>query len=590
MKQKDSHGLQPCPFSAQCLRLLDDLDSPYVSQQFEEVFFTQNIDDERLLEQLRLHVPDCPTCTALLRNARRVRARQRAVLYNLLLENESRVPSTIPQIFAAIHQEQNGATPSSKRMHYYLQELVVSPGAQKHNGNDNHNNGNHNHVIEPPISDRSRQFLRNAFSLATVAAVIFAAIGLFGHMIVTNYPAAPLSEDSLVGTSQPGWNSVVISVSMLSAGTAMRKLTSIYNYDPVAKRRKQLLPPFAANSVQLDGIPHGGQNLLYHYLNNGHMQYQALQSVGRNTGYFYQQNGADSNAGNAIWMDGRYVFIADGSNGVVEVDSQTGSTIRHFTIPQTVQLAFYHSPYLYYVSNLQNSQGIWPALNRVNTSMSNDSPHKISMRSPGSTYWLSPDGSTIFYLNRGPDNSKGIYAVNIDGTYSRQLYKGYAIPIGYGQHNAVMFMQEVNKKFQVVQLGATPKQNETVMADAAPGATSLCDPSVLSGTPPICEDDIALAPYGHKLILNAYYPGGTHKVLYDDLSTKQSSTLLANLDSKTQVQLPGWDTMTVSGTGSSPVPVPKTGLSTVVGSTTTAQVDLAAIPILYDRYCTKQYA
>lgn len=212
------------------------------------------------------------------------------------------------------------------------------------------------------------------------------------------------------------------------------------------------------------------------------------------------------------------------------------------------------------------------------------------MRSPGSTFWLSPDGTTIFYLNRGPDNSKGIYAVNIDGTHSRLLYEGYAVPIGYGENDAVMFMQEVNKKFQVVQLGATPKQNKTVMADAAPGATSLCDHLVLPGTPPICDNNIALAPYGHKLILNAYYPGGRHKVLYDDLITRQSSTLLASLDSETQVQLPGWDTMSVSGTGSSPVSVPTTGQSVAGGSTTTAHMDLAAIPNLHDRYYTRRYA
>jgi hypothetical protein len=588
VKQKDLHGMQPCPYSAQCLRLLDDLDSPYVSQQFEEVFFTRNIDDERQLEQLRLHVPDCPTCTALVRNARRIRARQRAALYNLLLENESRIPSTIPQIFAAIHQEQNGATPNSKRMHYYLQELVVSPDAQKHNGNSNH--GNHNAVTGPLTSDRSRWFLRYAFSLATIAAVIFAGIGFFSHMITTNIPAVPISEDNIADASQPGWNSAIISVSILPAGATVRKLTTIYNYDPVARKRKQLLPSFAADAVQLDGIQHEGQNLLYHYLTNGHMQYQVLQTVGRNTGYFYQQNGTDWNAGNALWMDGRYVFIADGYNGVAEVDSQTGSIIRHYTIPQTVQLAFYRSPYLYYVSGLPNQQGIWPALYRINTTISNDPPHKISMRSPSSTFWLSPDGTTIFYLNRGPDNSKGIYSVKTDGTDSRLLYGGYAIPIGYGQNNAVMFMQEVNKKFQVVQLGASPRQNETVMADAAPGATSLCDHPVLPGTPPICEDDIALAPYGHKLILNAYYPGGTHKVLYDDLTTKQSSPLLANLDGKTQIQLPGWDRMTVSGTGSSPLSVPKTGQSTAVGTTTIAHMDLAAIPILHDCYYTKQYA
>src|SRR5258706_5450650 len=117
------------------------------------------------------------------------------------------------------------------------------------------------------------------------------------------------------------------------------------------------------------------------------------------------------------------------------------------------------------------------------------------MHSPGSTFWFSPDGSTIFYLNKGPDGQKGIYAVSNDGTHSRLLQPGDATSIGYAENNAVMFMQEVNNKFQVVQLGAAPQQKETVvMSDAVPGATSLCDRKVMAGTSPICDNDIALAP------------------------------------------------------------------------------------------------
>ena len=191
MKQKDSRGLPPCPFSACCLRLIDDLDSTTILQQFEEASFAYDIQDELLLDQLRLHVPDCPTCTALLTYARRVRYRQRAALYSLLLENESKVPSTSPQIFAAIHGEQNGAALNTKRMHYYLQELVISPGAQKLNGN-----GNHDHAVEPHASDLSHRMLRNAFSLATVAALVLAAMGLFSHMFVTDHSTVPVQNSS----------------------------------------------------------------------------------------------------------------------------------------------------------------------------------------------------------------------------------------------------------------------------------------------------------------------------------------------------------------------------------------------------------
>jgi hypothetical protein len=360
----------------------------------------------------------------------------------------------------------------------------------------------------------------------------------------------------------------------------MGQLTSIYNYDLATGYSKQLGPSFAADSVQLDGIPHDGQNLLYHYVSGGYVQYRTLRSLSK-TGFFYRLNATDWNAGNAVWMDNNSVFVADGENGVVEVDTRTGRTIQRFPNPRTVQLAFYHSHYLYYVSGLPIFQGVWPALYRINTDTPHDQPHRISMRSPGSTFWFSPDGSTIFYLNKGPDGQKGIYAVSNDGTNSRLLRPGDATPIGYAENNAVMFMQEVNDKFQVMQLGATPQQKETVvMPDAAPGATSLCDHQVMAGTPPICDNDIALAPYGHKLILNAYYPGGKHKVLYDDLTTKKSRVLMSNLDSNSQVQLPGWDKMVVPGIGSPPTPVP----------TATAAAYSPAIPVLQDRYYARQYA
>ena len=585
MKQKDSHGFQLCPFSAQCLRLLDDLDSPDLLQQFEANSFIHTIEDERLLHQLRLHVPDCPTCSALVRNARCLRARQRSILYHLLLENESKIPSTTSQIFAAIHEEQNGAVPNSKRMYYYLEELAVSTDHQKYDGN-----GIPTHPVEPPSSERSRRLLRNAFSLATVAALIFAAIGLFGHMAVSNNSPVPPGAPELSATNHSGWNSVVISLTVLSASTATGKLTTIYNYDPATKSRKQLLPSFSADTVQLDGVPREGQDVLYHYLSNGLMRYQTLQSA-QHTGYFYQLNGTDGDAGNAIWKDKSHVFIANGGHGVLVVDTRTGKTKQQLQMPHTVNLAFYHSPYLYYVAGPPIEQRLWSALYRVNTAMPNDQPQKISMRSHDSTFWLGPDSTRIFYLNKGPDNKKGIYAVNIDGSNSHLLRAGDATPIGYAQNNAVMFMRVVNNKFQVVQLDNTSGNNDkVVMADAAPGATSLCDPQLSFSTMPICDDNIALAPYGHKLILNAYYPGGKHKIWYDDLTTNQPSVLLPNLDSNTQVQLPGWDKMAVPATASSRVVVPANSQSSTSTASATANVNLALMPVLRDRYCARQHA
>lgn len=593
MKQKDTHGFRPCPFSAQCLRLLDDLDSPTISQQFEKFSLPYDVQDDYVLDQLRLHVPDCPTCSALLTHARRVRSQQRAALYRLLQENESEVPSTIPQIFAALYHEQNGAASNTKRKQYYLAELVVSPGFDTLHDNGN---GKRDLVNKSRTTNRSRQILRNAFSLATIAALVFAAVGLFGHMFASSHSTATFApaaktdaNQSVASLAPPVWESFVVGITVLSASSALG-VTSIYNYDAATGNRQQLGQSFAADSVQLDSIPHDGQNLLYQYESGNRVFYQTLQPSAK-TSYFYQLDATDWNAGNAVWMDSNHVFVADGEYGVVEVDTRTGEAVYRLPVPRTVRLAFYHTPYLYYISGLPVQQGVWPTLYRVNTALSNDQPHKISLRSPGSTYWFSPDGSKIFYLNKGLDGQRGIYAVNIDGTNSQLLRAGNVTPIGYADNNALMFMQEVNDKFQVVQLSATANQTEkVVMPDAAPGAASLCDSQTSSRSPGICDNNIALAPYGRELVLNAYYPDGKHKVLYDNLATGQSSVLMPNLDSNIRVQLPGWDTMNVSSGGPPPTPVPTRGQSSTIGPKATMEAYSSMPPVPRDRYYTRQYA
>jgi hypothetical protein len=116
MKQVDLHSLPPCSLSTDCLRLFDDLDKPGITQ----FSFTEDIQDERLLDLLRLHLPGCPTCTAVLDQARHVHSQQRAMLRDFLIESEVAVPATILEIFAAIRREQQtGPRPDTSEMTIY---------------------------------------------------------------------------------------------------------------------------------------------------------------------------------------------------------------------------------------------------------------------------------------------------------------------------------------------------------------------------------------------------------------------------------------------------------------------------------------
>src|SRR5712691_9082149 len=308
MKHVESHGLQPCPLSAHCLRFVDEMDLPRVSQQGPG--FIDDIRDERLHEQLRTHVPTCPTCTAALAQARRMRAQQRAALRDLLVDSEQRVPSTRTQISLAISREQR--TPLPLGNHY--QELRIAPDVQ----------------LEPlqgmPLSGKERQWtgflsprrprvvLRNVLALATVAAVILVAIGLFSRYNVL-HPATGGRPTVPQGGSD-GWSSVVIA--LVFAGQM-----TVANYDPVSEKSASLVKSPLPADTQIDGVSHDGRNLLYQFSSSGHTEYFTLSQL-PNTGFFYELN--DSDAGNAVWMtDSRHVLIATAHSGIVEVDTQTGT-------------------------------------------------------------------------------------------------------------------------------------------------------------------------------------------------------------------------------------------------------------------------
>jgi hypothetical protein len=222
------------------------------------------------------------------------------------------------------------------------------------------------------------------------------------------------------------------------------------------------------------------------------------------------------------------------------VDAVTGVLQQSWSL-QTERLVFYHQPFLYFIGaeNL-----VTDALYRVNLSQTNPLPQRVTSPSPNTRFWLSIDGTTVFYANRGSSGVQGIYAVDSDGTNLRLLRPGTAIPIGYASDNALMVMDEVQGKFQVIKLGTMPGQPEKlVLGDAAPGALSLCNITLPVGIVRVCDQNIALAPYGHGLLLNAHYPNGTNSLVYDNLDTGVSQ-IIRSLPAGTNAQLPGWSKMT----------------------------------------------
>ncbi len=534
MKQVNLHSLPPCSLSTDCLRLLDDLDERSIMQKLEQASFKEDIQDERLLAQLRLHLPHCPTCAAVLAQARHVRSQQQAMLRDFLIENEVAVSSTTSKIFAAIRREQENAPQlqpgaSDRRTMPSLQEAITAHDSHKLNGNNHHD-------IETLSTSYRNSWLRNGLTLATVAALILFAIGILSYFVNRQINAGhiPAVVDS------GGWDSVVIGLTLTAPGVA--KLMGIYNYNPADDKYDDLLSSsHITEDIQLVGVSPDGHNLLYWYSMSGHTRYSTLVSV-KDMGFFYELN--DSNAGNAIWMDNDHTLIATVNNGVVLVNIHTGATTNMFPTLKIEHLMFYHAPYLYFVGEGDPNENV---LSRVKFNDADGAPQVISM-SPvgtGSNYWLSPDGSTIYYTDNERDGGSSIRSIGSDGTHPREVLSGGITPVGFAADSSLEALRISSGKFQVIKYAASRQQFQLVLDDVAPGASSLCSPGAITI---ICDSNIAFAPNGHGLIVNAFYADGSQRVWFDDLTSKTHSLIL-KLDASMKVQLPGWDRIPVKSAG-----------------------------------------
>jgi hypothetical protein len=548
MKYVDIRDLPPCSFSPQCLRLIDDLDMPITAPVPARLAYIEDLQDERHLRQLRSHVPKCPTCSALLAEARRMRTQQRMMLYHYMTTNERQVPATSGAIFEALRHENVAEEASATRkLETHTREQRVSkraPASQE------------TASASSPIplytrSPQHRRILQNVLTLATVAAVILAAVGLLNRFTV-QFGAI---SNSSTGTSHPnqtpntssagnndGWNSVLFSLTVLTTASAVKSL-AVYNYDTSSGQMTPLVSATQTfSAVTVEGVSEDGQSLLYDETSTSQQKSYKTYSTATNVQTIYQV--AANQGGNAVWMDTTHILVQDLNGGVQELNTQTRTSQQTWAL-KTGRLTFYRQPYLYFVgaTNLEAD-----ALYRANLSQANPTPQQITNPLPGTRFWLSIDGTTIFYANRSSSSVEGIYAVGSDGKKSRILRKGPAIPIGYADDNALIVLEQVQNKFQVIKLGATAKeQDKVIFADAAPGAVSLCGLPDLVAVIKVCDQNIALAPYGHGLLLHAYYADGTNGLVYDNLDTGLSQ-IIRTLPASTSVQLPGWSKMSFAHT------------------------------------------
>ncbi|HVB59718.1 MAG TPA: hypothetical protein VNE61_00865 [Ktedonobacteraceae bacterium] len=541
MDNEQPRGVPSCPLTAHCLRLQDVLEH------------NAALDDEpaerALIAELRGHVPHCPTCSAALAQTRAVRNQQRAAFVGLLEEGERRVPATVERIQHAIRRE--AQTRQSLPIGDMPTQRIEMVGGQRRARRDQHSAAR---LVNP----RRTIVWRNVAAAAMAAVVILAATVLFSHRSllpgggpavqpttttqVQHQTVSPTQSTASDLSSTPsatkspgsalfgGWNAAMIAAPSGNSG-----LYAVKNYNYTNGFSAALnSSPLPANT-HFDGIPLDGQDLLYQYASSNHVYYARLLTPFANTGFFYELN-AD-NAGNAIWTpDSRHVLINTKNMGIIEVDSVTGQETAF--LPQLVayELLAYHSDYLYYIGDNLD-------VDRVN--VTTGAIQILTGHSMNSAIWISPDKTTLYWMNTGPAGQPGISAVNLT-TLNTEFLRSSGEPVGFAADNALLTVQLINGQVQIVQVGMTPQQDQVVFANAAPGATSLC--AATMATPgQICDNFIAMAPYGHAVIVQGTNADGSYHLWSDDLVTGQQLPLDAASGSHAAAQLLGWDRLSLPG-------------------------------------------
>ncbi len=468
---------------------------------------------------------------------------QRAALRALLEEGEQVVPPTLARIQEAVRKEAQA------------QETLPMAASSRRTLIDLRGEGQRERRYAARSHNQRRAIIwRNVAAAVMAAVVILAALLIFSYRLLLNdnstigpgktptahttlVTAAPHQSPEASSSTTPttsttpagpnalygGWNSAMIAFPSGDSGPF-----TVKNYDYTNGFSQVLNATPLPASTQFDGVPSNGQDLLYQYTSSNHVYYARLLTPLANTGFFYELNAG--NAGNAVWMDSRHVLINTKHLGVIEVDSLTGQEAPYLPNLVAYGLVAYHPGYLYYIdSNL--------LVNRI--TIATGATQKLTGRSMNPAVWISPDGSTLYWINAGPVGQPDIYATNlVSGT--SQLLRSSGEPVGFAADNTLLIVRLLNGQFQIVKLGATPQQDQMIFANAAPNATSLC-PATMATPHQMCDNFVAMAPYGHAVIVQGTDANGTYHLWSDDIVTGQQLALSAAHGNAAAAQLLGWD-------------------------------------------------
>lgn len=407
-------------------------------------------------------------------------------------------------------------------------------------------------------------------------ALAFSFLALLALMLLTltacqNPSALAPTAPSAAGGTSPA-NSASTPASAASIQSSPRN-AFMYGFSPSGSQgiivnqdahsnQQMAITQYVLMNAQYYGVSPDGKNVLFSQVINGQTQYYTEpRSANLANGYFYQLPTSEE-AGNALWnSDSRTALVLDKNKGVRVVDTQTGQAHQVLVLPYKAgsasvnrieKLVFYRDGYIYFIGS--GGGACAGVLCRASLA---DNPQLWQLTDPhhsSSSYVMSSDGQTIYYRNAASTFALGIYAVNADGTHTRVVRASNdgssfsALPVGFGAHNTLIVVRRSGAQFRVVQLGATPSQDRVLLANAAPGASSLCDSNTFA--PGICAQDILLAPSAQAIVVQSTLSNRKNQLWVTDLRTGKQHVLAHPGSTQSDpVQLIGWDVLSTCGSG-----------------------------------------
>ncbi len=504
--------LPSCPFSVHYERLLEDLDNTHPSLQQDNLLLADTAQDKRLLLQLQAHLPGCPTCTIILARARARRFWQRQQLRRLLRESEHNVPSSTTRILQAIVREkQQFPVEKAKSNGHKSEDLspTVLPNVR---------------VERQRSTKRSSKLLQNVLAFVAVLAVIVASFNLFGHMFVF-HSSSTSGATSMGAQKTPAIAPVLRAATWVSVIIALRngRQQMITSIDPMTGKSATLAFSDYPDTTTLDGVSHDGYQVLYHVFDGSKTRYYSRPSIQNTILYTVAGKG-----GPALWStDDSSVFIST-PEGVEQVDVKSHRATLAVSTIKAPDLRFYRDGYLYFVASANASMG----LNRVALATGNVTSITGGFCPLSYDFWPSPGVSTVYYRCK---DQAALYAITNDGTGAHTVRAGAGRMIGYTAQDEPLTLVQTSTRFQVVMLGVDAQHDQTIVADVAPGASTL----------PV--DDIAVVPYGFSLLALAHYTDGSVKLWYDNLvqHTQQAIPTLFDAQVAPSLQVAGWSRLQV---------------------------------------------